>query len=84
MRPHASDDSESEPLESDSGVPTISSPKPVATLSLEQNPFFILFGKPGICSDNSQKTQDAGRLFQMRPVYEYFQLSSMVFINVQA
>jgi hypothetical protein len=31
----------------------------------------ILFGKPGICS-NSQQTQDARRLFQMRPVYEYF------------
>jgi hypothetical protein len=26
----------------------------------------ILFGKPAICSDNSQKTQDAGRLFQMQ------------------
>jgi hypothetical protein len=41
-------------------------------LSLEQKPILILFGKPGMCSDNSQKTQDAGRLFQMQPVYEYF------------
>jgi hypothetical protein len=32
----------------------------------------ILFSKPGICSDNSQKTQDAERLFQIRPVCEYF------------
>jgi hypothetical protein len=54
---------------------TVASPQLVYVNSRNLVPWaetvFILFGKPGNCSD-SQKTQDAGKLFQMPPVYEYF------------
>jgi hypothetical protein len=55
---------------------TVASPQLVHVSSRKLAPWaetvLILFGKPSICSDNSQQTQDAVRLFQMRPVYEYF------------
>jgi hypothetical protein len=78
MRPHVSDDIESETLESDSGVPTISSPEQSQPCPLNRNRFDFIWPAWHF-SDNSQQTQDAGRLFQMRPVYEYFQFNSTRF-----
>jgi hypothetical protein len=55
---------------------TVTSPQLVHVNSHKLVPWLqtvlISFGKPGIFSDNCKQIQDAGKLFQMRPVYEYF------------